>query len=169
MKAAYRYKIGDETLAVIVERTDDHFQVSIGANSYEITAKQLGHGFLNLTLEGQQLQAHVARDERRRYVAMAGDTWVIERQSGTQPADRRTRSGPGVALDSLEATMPGVVLEVLVVKGDLVERGETLVLLEAMKMELQISAPCAGIVRLVRCTEGQVVERGQTLVEIEAT
>jgi biotin carboxyl carrier protein len=64
--------------------------------------------------------------------------------------------------------MPGVVLEVLVGQGDYVERGQTLVLLEAMKMELRISAPCAGYVRRVHCTEGQVIERGQKLVEIEA-
>ena len=169
MKAEYHYTIEGSTVTVVVERQDDRFRVSIGVNLYEFTARQLEHGFLHLELEGRQLQAHVARDGRRRYVAMAGDTWVIERQARPQPVERRTRMGPGAGLDSLEAAMPGVVLEVLVTKGDIVERGQTLVLLEAMKMELQISAPCAGTVRLVHCTEGQVVERGQTLVEIEAT
>ena len=67
--------------------------------------------------------------------------------------------GPGsratAGLDSLTATMPGVVLEIPVAEGDQVERGQTLVLLEAMKMELRITAPHAGQVRKLLCTAGQ--------------
>ncbi|MCB0002281.1 MAG: acetyl-CoA carboxylase biotin carboxyl carrier protein subunit, partial [Anaerolineae bacterium] len=55
---------------------------------------------------------------------------------------------------------------VLVSAGDAVERGETLVLLEAMKMELRITAPAGGTVTGVRCKAGDVVDRGQVLVEI---
>jgi biotin carboxyl carrier protein len=64
--------------------------------------------------------------------------------------------------------MPGQVLDVLVHVGDTVERGQTLLLLEAMKMELRMVAPFAGQVRAVRCAAGQVVERGQLLVELQA-
>ena len=63
--------------------------------------------------------------------------------------------------------MPGLVLDVLVNEGDPVAKGDTLVLLEAMKMELRISAPGDGRVAKVLCQAGQVVERGQVLVEIE--
>jgi biotin carboxyl carrier protein len=64
--------------------------------------------------------------------------------------------------------MPGLVLDVLVAEGDPVERGDVLVLLSAMKMELRIAAPAAGQVTKVHCQAGQVVERGQALVEITA-
>jgi biotin carboxyl carrier protein len=63
--------------------------------------------------------------------------------------------------------MPGRVLDVLVSEGDAVAKGDTLVLLEAMKMELRIQAPSDGRVSAVRCRQGQVVERGQLLVEIQ--
>jgi biotin carboxyl carrier protein len=59
------------------------------------------------------------------------------------------------------------VREVLAVAGAEVVRGDTLVVLEAMKMELRLTAPYAGRVRQVHCAAGQVVERGQVLVEIE--
>lgn len=52
--------------------------------------------------------------------------------------------------------------------GDTVTRGQTLVLLEAMKMELRIAAPLDGQVRAVHCAAGQVVERGQILIELQA-
>ena len=62
--------------------------------------------------------------------------------------------------------MPGRVLDVLVAAGDSVQKGDTLVLLEAMKMELRIQAPADGQIARVLCTAGQVVERGQLLVEL---
>ena len=65
--------------------------------------------------------------------------------------------------------MRGLVLDVLVGEGDLVDQGDTLVLLEAMKMELRITAPASGQVIRVRCQPGQIVERGQPLVEIVST
>jgi methylmalonyl-CoA carboxyltransferase 1.3S subunit len=51
-------------------------------------------------------------------------------------------------------------------EGDTVERGQTLVILEAMKMELRVTAPEAGRVKRLLVQMGDVVERGQALVEI---
>jgi biotin carboxyl carrier protein len=62
--------------------------------------------------------------------------------------------------------MPGQVLDVLVRVGDVVEQGQTLVLLEAMKMELRITAPQAGTISGVFCQAGETVDRGQRLVEM---
>jgi len=68
---------------------------------------------------------------------------------------------------SLEAPMPGTVLRVEVAPGDGVEAGSTLVVLEAMKMELAVSAPVAGTVGAVNVRPGELVSRGQPLVTIE--
>ena len=68
--------------------------------------------------------------------------------------------------ESLEAAMPGQVHEVLVRVGDSVEQGQTLALLEAMKMEIRVAAPQAGKVVRVLIQVGQVVERGQQLFEL---
>jgi biotin carboxyl carrier protein len=63
--------------------------------------------------------------------------------------------------------MPGTVLRVLATPGDAVTAGETLVVLEAMKMELAVSAPAPGTVAAVHVSEGELVAAGQRLVEIE--
>jgi biotin carboxyl carrier protein len=52
-------------------------------------------------------------------------------------------------------------------EGEAVTRGQTLLLLEAMKMELRVTAPADGRVWRVHCATGQVVERGQLLIELE--
>jgi propionyl-CoA carboxylase alpha chain len=63
--------------------------------------------------------------------------------------------------------MPGRVLEVKVVSGDAVARGDLLVVLEAMKMEHQIVAPSAGTVLDVRVTVGQQVDAGEILIVLD--
>ena len=62
--------------------------------------------------------------------------------------------------------MPGQVRAVLVKEGESVEKGQTLALLEAIKMEIRVAAPHAGKVEKVLIEEGQVVERGQRLFDL---
>jgi biotin carboxyl carrier protein len=63
--------------------------------------------------------------------------------------------------------MPGLVLKVLVKAGDAVQAHQTLVVLEAMKMEHAIEAPYDGVVKAVNCAEGGRVAEGVVLVEME--
>ena len=65
---------------------------------------------------------------------------------------------------SLEAPMPGLVLKVLVQPESKVEKGQQLVILEAMKMEHAITAPRDGVVAAVNCREGEMVQPGVDLV-----
>ncbi len=74
---------------------------------------------------------------------------------------------PSASLGSLLAPMPGSVVRVLGVPGEPVEAGETLVVLEAMKMEHAIRAPHRGVVGEVRVSVGQQVETGAVLVVVE--
>lgn len=163
MTTEFNYQIDGDIKTVTVRRSGDHFQVTIGSKTYRITARQPGQGELELEVGGRRMCACVARKEQYRYVALNGNTWVLER-----PQRQRRRAAGGDATGGLEASMPGVVLDVPVAEGDEVSGGDTLVLLEAMKMELRIKAPHDGRVKRIHCAAGQVVERGQILVEIEA-
>lgn len=73
---------------------------------------------------------------------------------------------PAVASSGTEvrASLPGSVFKLLVKEGQSVNEGEVIVILEAMKMEIEIPSPCAGIVSHVKIAEGQTVENGQILV-----
>lgn len=68
---------------------------------------------------------------------------------------------------SLAAPMPGTVRQVAVAPGDAVRKGDVLIVLEAMKMELPVRAIGDGTVTAVNCRDGELVQAGQTLVEID--
>jgi acetyl-CoA carboxylase biotin carboxyl carrier protein len=68
---------------------------------------------------------------------------------------------------NIEAHITGTVWKVEVKVGDTVEEGDTVVILESMKMEMPVEAEDPGVVKEIRCEEGQAVSEGDTLVVLE--
>lgn len=97
----------------------------------------------------------------RAWVWIDGETMVLD-----APEAARARGVRHGAADTLAAPMPATVINVLVSAGDRVAQGDTLVLLEAMKMELPLRAPHAGVVTEVRCVPGALVQPGAALVTL---
>ncbi|MCW2952130.1 MAG: biotin/lipoyl attachment protein [Conexibacter sp.] len=67
----------------------------------------------------------------------------------------------------VEAHITGTVWRIEVALGDSVDEGDTIVILESMKMEMPVEAEDPGVVREIRCEEGQAVSEGDTLVVLE--
>ncbi|HUR34888.1 MAG TPA: biotin/lipoyl-containing protein [Vicinamibacterales bacterium] len=112
--------------------------------------------------------------ERTHIVHVAGsgeDLWVhwngqVFHGAFGDGADRPRHRQPD-AHQSLSAPMPATVLKVLVEPGATVHTGDTLLILEAMKMELPVRAAAEAVVRAVLCREGDLVQPGAVLVELE--
>ncbi|MEO8075302.1 MAG: biotin/lipoyl-containing protein [Acidobacteriota bacterium] len=95
-----------------------------------------------------------------RWVYLDGEVFEIEVQ--TDGRKRRAAATHG----SLSAPMPASVVRVDAQVGTAVRRGDTLVILEAMKMELPVRAPADGTVTAVHCKPGDLVQPGVPLIEI---
>jgi len=68
---------------------------------------------------------------------------------------------------AIQAIMPGTIVRILVAKGDAVTAGDVILVLEAMKMENELSAPVSGVVKALHVQQGQAVEMNMVLAEIE--
>ncbi len=68
---------------------------------------------------------------------------------------------------SVKAHIAGTVWKIEVAVGDQVKEGQTLVILESMKMEMPVESPAAGRVSAIRCAASQPVEEGAVLLELE--
>lgn len=71
-----------------------------------------------------------------------------------------------MATKQIRSPLPGTVLNILVREGDTVQRGQNLLIIEAMKMENEIKADSAGIVKKIHVHKGDTISEGQILVEI---
>ena len=75
-------------------------------------------------------------------------------------------AAPAAGGEKVTSPMPGTILSVNVAAGDAVKRGQVLMILEAMKMEIEIMCPCDGTVASVSVTKGAAVESGTLLCTI---
>jgi acetyl-CoA carboxylase biotin carboxyl carrier protein len=73
----------------------------------------------------------------------------------------------GHPVPDVEAHITGTVWKIEVAVGDSVEEGDTVVILESMKMEMPVEAEDSGVVKEIVCQEGQAVSEGDTLVVLE--
>ena len=157
----FQYQIGNEAVTVRVEKSGAGYTVTVNGQVFNVTATPKP-GELALTIDGRRRTAYVANDGARRWVAFDSQPFVL-----TVPqAQKKTRRGKASGHESLEAQMPGLVRKVLVADGEGVAQGQVLLVLEAMKMEIRVSAPHAGVVEKILVREGETVGRGRILIEL---
>lgn len=143
---SYRAIIGDETVEV------------------EIVRVEAEQGKLELLINGERVMAYVSSDGAKRWITINGQTEVLTKASG---ARSRGKSSSHDQRSELAAPMPGVVRSVNVEQGQTASKGQTLMVLEAMKMEIRIHAPRECVIQKLLVQQGQTVEREQVLIEIE--
>ncbi len=109
------------------------------------------------------VRAALSPNGKQIWVTIEGRTWVLTQSAG------KPRGGAGEqSAGELRAPMPGQVRAVEVAEGDQVEKGQTLLVLEAMKMEIRIQAPHAGQVTRLPVHAGQTVERDALVAVVSA-
>ena len=96
------------------------------------------------------------------WIWLDGVVYRPEVADSERPARTRSRDTSG----SLSAPMPATVRAIAIAPGDRVSRGDTLIVLEAMKMELPLKSPVDGVVASVACQVGDLVQPGIPLVEL---
>lgn len=120
---------------------------------------------LHLLSHGQHdLELHLQEQDPGTVEVLIGSMRMVARVETPQRRVRKQKEGGQAG--ALTAPMPGLVASVLVQEGELVERGQVLVVLESMKMQMQMRAPCPGRVSRVAVKAASQVEKGALLVQI---
>jgi len=158
---------------------------SIRGGEIEVAARRDGDQLAIDMAEGEQRLWHVRRVGAAEFVAREADDEqrthtvhaVRDRNTWWVHLDGRTyrfeavleRGGEGSAAGGLTAPIPATVVEVLVANGDPVEAEQVLLVLSAMKMQLEVRAPHAGTVADMHLKANDPVDGGQQLLTIVAT
>jgi biotin carboxyl carrier protein len=157
------FEQNSQTLPVELIPSGKAYRATIGDRTVDVEILQSKDGKLDLLVDGKHITAYISSDNVKRWVTVNGQTFVLTKASG----GRKNRGGHQHAAGELTAPMPGQVRAVNVNEGDHVTKGQTLLLLEAMKMEIRVQAPRDGQVRKLLVKQGQTVERDQVLIEVE--
>jgi biotin carboxyl carrier protein len=137
-----------------------HEAAHIDERSYEFSLVEQVGARMTLLIDGKRVVLHIVERAGAYHISLNGKIIRLEKVAGGV----RARASAG---GDLTASMPGVVTQILVEEGQEVTAGESLLLLEAMKMETRITAPRDGRVARVLVKVGETVQGGQVLVEVE--
>ena len=136
----YKFKINDEKFqARILEYKDDNIRVEVNGFEYKVE------------LESEDTKA-IPRLVRS------------EKPSSNLPVSIPVNTSPGIK--DVKAPIPGLVHSILVKEGDSILKGVPVLILEAMKMESEISSSISGKIKKILVKEGDSVQEGQVLIEI---
>lgn len=146
--------VGGVLVRALPDAPAGHYSLLIGGHTFEVFIR---------VVEGESGVSGAQQFE----VTIAGRPYLVQLE------DERARTLAGLAGAAHErgdvtirAPMPGLVASVLVAPGDTIERGQTVIVLEAMKMENDLPSPRAGVVRAVNVAKGQAVAQNDKLIVI---
>lgn len=140
-----------------------NFNFKINGNEYQTSVEQSGD-LLQVTVNGKSYTAELIQEEGAAPKVAAVKPAAAP--AAAAPAAPAAAAAPAGAGKAVESPLPGVVVSIAVSAGQAVKAGDTLLTLEAMKMENAIQADADGTVTKVLVTVGQSVQSGDPLLEI---
>ena len=160
---AESYRCGDSQHTVELRLRAGEFSGEVDGKPVEGFLAELEPGLLEVDAGAGAVQVHFVQDGRRIWVHCHGQAWELERVATARQGE------PEAASDQLLSPITGKLVELRVSAGDSVAKGDTLAVLEAMKMEHRLRAPRDGTIAQVTATApgGQVRER-ELVVELVA-
>lgn len=152
----------------VVERLG-RLAVSVDGKPLDLSYEEVDSlGQVALICAGRSWGVSIEGDEHQVSCTLAGHLYAVEiedeRERAAHAAEREASKGGG----TVKSVMPGVVVKLLVKDGESVEKGQPLLILEAMKMQNEIAAPSAGVVKALHVREREAVASGAKLVTLTA-
>lgn len=161
----HAFKLDDNEINVELSRAADGYRLHLGEQVVPFQLQPLEDGAALLTLDGHSERVEIAVRGDDVFVFLAGAAYQLRY---AHPLDRLAAQAHGSADDSVRAPMPGSLVAVHVEVGATVAKGQTLLVMESMKMETTIVAPRDGVVEAVHFGQGQTFDRDALLVSLAA-
>jgi biotin carboxyl carrier protein len=158
----------DRTVAVEGPLPDGRFRVTLDGTSHDVDGRQIRPGTWSIMLDGRSYTVEL--DKRR--TGIAASIGASEALLQVEDAlHRRLANAAGGGREktkgeTIRAPIAGKVVKVLVAPGDTIQAGAAVIVLEAMKMENELTAAHGGTVSAVHKQAGQAVDTGDLLVDL---
>jgi biotin carboxyl carrier protein len=152
-----------------VWENEGKFHVRIGPITHVVSIGLIADGhLLSMLIDGDSYEVH-ATPVRTGYELLVRDELIeVEIERGSRTAEQG-RSGDDSGVRSIRSPMAGIVAEVPVALGQMVERGQVVLVLESMKMKNELRTDEGGTIEEINVEVGQQVERGQHLIVMSSS
>lgn len=154
----------NESYIISLNKDGSEFTTSLGEDKFKITDLVIQDNLICFKIDGKQRIMYYAQAEEKKFIAHNGEYYVIEPEKPDKMSRGRATIEQG---NSVASPMPGLLVKLLVAVGDRVPSGMTMAIVEAMKMQNELRAPCDGHVKKINFKEGDQVDAFQPIIELE--
>ena len=138
-----------------------NYKFSINGTTYEVMVKSVEDNLAQVEVNGTPYEVSLIQDVK------TSKTPKLVRAKTPKPTAAPKPLSSNASISKINAPLPGVILEMLVKEGDEVKKEDTLLIMEAMKMENRVLAESGGKIKSIKVKTGENVLQGQLLIEIE--
>ena len=156
---------------IITEKSDSPLTFEVNGNTVTVDAIMPGKNMLHLLYNSRSYNVELTdyrEDEKIAVIRVNNSTYEVQLKNENDDLLERLGIGKQAhKIQQIKAPMPGKVLDIKVKEGDSVNKGDSLLVLEAMKMENILKAPEAATVKKIHAATGKAVEKNEVLIEME--
>ena len=163
----FEFSIEGQTYKLQVEHKDGKYLIKRDGKEFNVDCQPISENCLSLVVDGKAYTVFIAADEDKQYISVRGEQFCVEEAKAEAPARSTAESATLKGTPTIASPMPGKVVKVLVGEGDRVEKGQGLVIIEAMKMENEIRSASAAVVKKIHFNEGDLVDAAVPIIELE--
>jgi biotin carboxyl carrier protein len=161
------YSIDGIRRTIVLEKKGEKFIIRDGAVELEAAVRRISENEIEVKAEGLSRTVWLAGDGRRRFMNALGRLFIVAEPAPESIAFAGGDDKTGGGGSAVRAPMPGRVIQINVSEGQEVRKHQSLLIVEAMKMENDIRSSGDGVVKKIHVSAGELVDSEKTLVELE--
>jgi len=162
----YEFQRAGTTHRIEIDSEGGCYRVNFGDGFVDVDVRSLSENCLSLIIGGRSYTVFIAKNEEKTYVHVGGHNLCLEEVEPPGQAGFARGGGAVTGEQSVSAPMPGTVVAIQVKEGDEVERNQSLVIVESMKMENALRSPISGRVKRINFKDGDLVDAAAPIVEL---
>lgn len=167
MKLVAKNRNHEEKIKVI-KREGSLLQVAIGEREYTLDVEKVENGVYSVIHNGTSHNMEIIKSEKKHFYAVNTQYQSFNIEIAPAGSLKGTGKRRGNKSEKITAPIPGRVIAIKAAQGDVVNEGQTIVVLSAMKMENELKATANGVISKIHTKENDVVKENSILVELKA-
>jgi biotin carboxyl carrier protein len=163
----YEVTIAEKVYRVELVRTEQEWKCKLDGREMPLDVVSAQDGMLSLLLQGKSYEVKQETVGAESNVVVGQERFSVSVRDPRSFRSRRRAGASEQGVMKIKAPMPGKVVRILAPVGAQVEIGQSVMVIEAMKMQNELKAPKTGVVKKINVAEGAAVDAGQALAEVE--
>ncbi|MDH4223133.1 MAG: hypothetical protein OEV55_06280 [candidate division Zixibacteria bacterium] len=166
----FELNLENKTYKISIQERKGKYLIELNNKRKEVNCEFISPNCLSLDIDGKIIKVYLALDENKSFVFIQGNQFVLQEKDISSSRTRKKEEELGLSEGKqiIFPPMPGKILKILVSEGEKVKKKQSLVIVEAMKMEHEIKSALDGVIKKINYTEDQMVDTESPIMEVES-